>query len=69
MLNTLKNIGVPKSIIRTYSAIAQSTDVFNNFLLDIQWDKQVILDFTATDLAALYIQLSDEFIDNVKKSY
>lgn len=62
----IRKIGVPKEIIRTFSAISQATDVFNNFLFDIGCKDQVLLNFSPTDLCALYIQLSDEFIDNVR---
>lgn len=60
--------GIPRPVRTTYSAIAQATDVFNNFLLDLPWFKQCSYDFAPTDLCALYIQLADEFIDNVKET-
>lgn len=64
----LSNMKIPKIIMGTYSAISQATDVFNNFLFDLNFLSQIRTNFFATDLAALYIQLADEFVDSGKSS-
>lgn len=65
-ISKLKRINAPNDVIETFKAINQASNLFNNFVLRLSVKEQFSIDFYATNFSALFIQLSDEFIDNVK---